>query len=221
MLANARRPRGREIMTQDNEQFRVPAGDPLPPPIALPFATNVAPPSGATDEGAVVVQYQLTSDDVIPALRRELLRNNRMRLTFVCGVVLIVCGAALVLDPGTRSFGGFCLYVALFYVVLIGTALGLGPRRAWRRNPVLRGPQYMAFFADGIYARSTVSEARSRWSLYGGLIETNRCYMLRLATRRAYVFVPKRAFASAHDEAVFQQLAAQHIRGYVPSLTYG
>jgi hypothetical protein len=159
----------------------------------------------------VVVEFQLTEDDVVPALRRQLVRTRRLQLLLGIGVLLVLTGA-LSADVIDGSLGAFFGLVGVFYVGLITTIVIVGPRRAWRRNPVLRGPQLIAFFPDGIYARSMVAESRQQWRVYAAMIETDRCYMLRLTNRKAYAFVPKRAFKSSTDQAAFLNLVGLHMR---------
>ncbi len=159
----------------------------------------------------MVVEFQLTEDEVVPGLRRQLMRRGRLRLLFALGVLLILVGALLAL-ANDASVGGFFGFLGVFYVALICSTVILGPRRSWRRNPMLRGPQYMAFSPDGVYARSIAAESRLQWRVYAEMIETPRTYMLRLATRKAYVAVPKRAFRSATDEAAFRNMVALHMR---------
>jgi hypothetical protein len=160
---------------------------------------------------AVVVEFQLTEDEVVPGLRSQLLRNRRLRLLFAIGVLLTFLGvvSAVVIDT---FFGVVFGLIGVFYVALTATVVVVGPRRAWRRNPVLRGQQFIAFSPDGIYARSTVAESRLQWRVYAGMIETERCYMMRLANRKAYVFVPKRAFRSSGDETAFRNMARLHLK---------
>jgi hypothetical protein len=160
---------------------------------------------------AVVVEFQLTEDEVVTGLRSQVLRNGRLRLLFVVGVLLTLLG---VLSTVTIDvlFGVVFGLVGVLYVALTSTLVVVGPRRAWRRNPVLRGPQLIAYSPDGIYARSTVAESRSQWRVYAQMIETDRCYMMRLANRKAYVFVPKRAFRSSTDETAFLNLVGMHMR---------
>jgi hypothetical protein len=157
------------------------------------------------------VEFQLTEDDVVPGLRRQLIRNGRIRLFFLVGVLLVLIGGLSIVAIN-GAFGAVFAFIGLFYVALITSLVIVGPRRAWRRNPVLRGPQYIAFSPDGIYARSILAESRAQWPIYAGMIETERCYMLRLATRKAYLFVPKRAFKSWTDETVFRHLVGLRMR---------
>jgi hypothetical protein len=168
-------------------------------------------PNTLAGAAAVVVEFQLTEDEVVPGLRSQLLRNKRIRLLSVVGVVLALLGvvSAFAIDIFIGVVFGL---VGVLYVALAATAVVVGPRRSWRRNPVLRGPQFIAFSPDGIYARSTVAESRYQWRVYAEMIETDRCYMMRLTTRKAYVFVPKRAFRSPSDEAVFRHLVGLHMR---------
>ena len=159
----------------------------------------------------MVVEFQLTEDEVVPGLRSQLLRNTRVRLLSVIGVVLALLGVVSVVAIDTFIGVVFGL-VGVFYVAGAATLVVVGPRRAWRRNPVLRGPQFIAFSPDGIYARSSVAESRMQWRVYAEMIETDRCYMMRLRTRKAFAFVPKRAFRSPSDEAVFRNLVGLHMQ---------
>ena len=198
-----------KVVTVDDQ---VP-GDPSPASGQPPSFTETwrPAPETAAAAAAVVVEFQLTEDDVVPGLRRQLLRGGRLRFLFALGVLLILVGALLAL-ANDASVGGLFGFIGVFYVALICATVVLGPRRAWRRNPMLRGPQYMAFSPDGVYARSIAAESRSQWLMYVQMIETHRTYLLRLATRKAYVSVPKRAFKSATDEAAFRNMVALHMR---------
>lgn len=194
----------------DDDQ--VPAGPSFASSVSPSLSADWGPaPNTLAGAAAVVVEFQLTENEVVPGLRRQLLRNRRLRLLFVIGVVLMLLGALSVVAVD-MFFGVVSGLVGLIYVVLPAMVVVVGPRRAWQRNPVLRAPQFIAFSPDGIYARSNVAESRLQWRVYAEMIETDRCYMLRLATRKAYAFVPKRAFKSPTDEAVFLNLVGMHMR---------
>jgi YcxB-like protein len=201
--------RQKGIMADDDD---VSGGGASPSSAPPTFDTGWSPMPGlGSPVSVVVVEYQLTEDEVVPGLRRQLLRTGRLRLVFIIGVLLVLLGAFSAVAFGP-SFGAFMGVLGILYIALVSGVVIRAPRRAWRRNPALRGPQLIAFGPEIIYARSMLAESRSQWGLYAAMIETDRCYMLQLATRKAYAFVPKRAFKSATDETAFRDMVALHLR---------
>jgi hypothetical protein len=197
-------------MTQEDQDPSAPRESWFPSGASPSFTTDWSPTSGAAP--TIVLQYQLTQEEVVTGLRRVLRRVRRFQILFALGAFLIVLGVLMMIGSVSPPFGAFCALLGFCYIAAVGLAIARGPRRAWRSNAALREPQLVAFSPEGVYARSTNAEARSRWNVYAAMIETERCYLLRLAARRVYVFIPKRAFASSTEEEAFRNLVGQHMR---------
>jgi hypothetical protein len=164
--------------------------------------------------GQVVVQYQLQSSEVSRALRWRALHNSRVYLSIGIGLLLLL-GGALLVHANDRADtnpapGQIMIGIGVFEIVLFVLIIVVNPTRAFRVNPALRNLQYFAFSDDGIHTRSAVSEARSQWQVYSQTYEHNDCYLLRLSVRAAYQIVPRRAFSTPADEALFRSLLERH-----------
>ena len=193
------------------------SGDWPPPP--APFSSDDEPaldPAVDSYSGPTVsVSYQLTQDEVVAALRWELVRNRRTKFFLACGVFVVLCAVLLVAtDPGNDS--GWGLLGAGGYLLALGAFMvARGPYRSWNRGPGIRGPQSFTLSDSGVEAHSAIAESKARWDLYTEAYETPNAYLLRLANRRSYYIFPKRVFRSPEDESTFRNLVTQHAEAHL------
>jgi hypothetical protein len=166
----------------------------------------------------VVIEFQLSAQEMAAALRSQLLRRPVIWVLPVWGVLLAVIGVIFLVSPGVgaKNIVGFALLgIGVYTVAVFAYVVWRAPLKAWHRNEGLRGPQMIAFSEEGYQARSTFSEGRSTWALMKASFENDRFYMLLLSTRRAYLVIPKRAFKSKQDEERFRHLIERHTESHL------
>lgn len=103
-------------------------------------------------------------------------------------------------------------------VLVIGAAelvywLGLVvvmPRYGARRMTAAASEQTMSFSDDGVTAANASGEGRFDWRHWTRWMQTGDLYVLTGA-RRAFTFVPRRAFASPDAESEFRELLTRHV----------
>jgi YcxB-like protein len=103
-------------------------------------------------------------------------------------------------------------------VIVIGAAelvywlglVALMPRLGARRITANASEQTMSFSDDGVSAANADGEGSFEWRHWSRWMQTGDLYVLK-AARRAFTFVPRRAFASAAAESQFRELLGRHI----------
>lgn len=110
------------------------------------------------------------------------------------GVTLAALVPAVVIPP------------ALLALYLVVTPLVIASRA--RSRAALFAPTVWDADARRLHVRAGKVEAEVDWRAFERLIETKRYFILALRDRRRmFLFAPRRAFASAADEAAFRDLA--------------
>ena len=84
------------------------------------------------------------------------------------------------------------------------------PRVGARRLTASASQQTMSFSADGVTAANADGEGNFDWRHWTRWMQTGDLYVLKGA-RRAFTFVPRRAFASSAAETEFRELLGRHI----------
>lgn len=190
---------------------------PPPPPSAAPVEDSERQPVTVGWEHStpsVSVTYQLTQDEVVRSLRWEALRNNNVRFLFACGAVVLIFGVLLVV-AGSAGAGAGLLAAGGYVEVLTVFIVQRGPHHSWCRGAAIRGPQSFTLSDRGVEAHTAISESRSRWDLYSTTYETDDCYLVKIANRRVYNIIPKRAFRSEDDQRIFRELVTRHTKAHL------
>jgi len=86
----------------------------------------------------------------------------------------------------------------------------LMPLYGARQMTTSASEQTMSFSDDGVTAANASGEGRFDWRHWTRWTQTGDLYVLRGA-RRAFTFVPRRAFASPGAESEFRELLTRHI----------
>jgi len=123
--------------------------------------------------------------------------------------------AMLALGLGLLALG---LGIGKTVVVVIGAAelvywlalVVIMPRFGARRMTATASEQMMSFSDDGVTAANASGEGRFDWRHWTRWMQTGDLYVLTGA-RRAFTFVPRRAFASPSAESEFRELLTRHI----------
>jgi hypothetical protein len=108
------------------------------------------------------------------------------------------------------------LFTAFIFLTLI-TIYVIVPAQVGRRaanEPRLIAEQVWAVGEDGILIETPYTEVRLDWYSFKRILDTKTHYIFIYARNpRAYQFLPKRAFASAEQEAEFRRMAARRVAG--------
>jgi hypothetical protein len=84
------------------------------------------------------------------------------------------------------------------------------PRVGARRLTATASEQTMSFSDDGVNAANADGEGSFEWRHWTRWMQTGDLYVLKGA-RRAFTFIPRRAFASPAAESEFRELLGRHI----------
>src|ERR1700722_1648448 len=146
----------------------------------------------------VTVNFRLEKREFGRAYRQLFYsRPTLMVLIPVSAAVSLAVGAATK-DVGWLTYG--VVECAMLILILVGS-----PALQWRRMPRLGDEQTQTFSDTGIDIRTRWAQTRFDWSAYSGVTEAGGMFLLKRDRSVANV-VPRRAFASEGDEAMFRQL---------------
>lgn len=164
----------------------------------------MAPSSGTSPaHGPAVARFALTAPEYAEGMRAIMRRQPTMWIGPVLGVATLAVGLALG-EPVPLVWG-------LVLLAIAGAAFYVAPVLRWKQGARLANQQEHTFSGTGISVRAGKEHGHLPWGFYSRVTETRNLYVL-LRNSRQGNFVPKRAFASADDEARFRVLVADHLR---------
>jgi YcxB-like protein len=99
----------------------------------------------------------------------------------------------------------------VYWLVLVAVMPLLGARRMTARA----SEQTLSFSDDGVSAANADGEGSFEWRHWTRWMQTGDLYVLKGA-RRAFTFIPRRAFASPAAESEFRELLGRHIGSRKP-----
>jgi|GEM_PF-2278033 len=175
----------------------------------------VLPGAGDPTGPMVTIQFTPEPGDYIQTMRGFLWRDARVWITMGLVGIMLAAGIANLVAAGELTLMGFSL--ALFPLVLagylwLGLPLALG--RRVRREPLLRSATTYHLRDTHLEMRDGTGESRVEWSVFHHVLELKAHYLLMLAlNRRSFIIVPRRAFVSAEQEALFREIVARHLPG--------
>jgi hypothetical protein len=171
--------------------------------------------AGSATAPVVEIQFTLASGDYVRAMRAFLLRDARVWIAMGMVVVIFAGGIANLVAVGELNLMGF--FLLLFPLVLTaylwwGWPASIG-RRA-QRDRRLRSPTTCQVKDEQFMTQNMLGESCLEWEAFHRIIETRSYYLFVFAlNRRTFVLVPRRAFASAEQEATFQEIVKRHLGG--------
>ncbi len=160
----------------------------------------------------ITIQFKYTEEEYVAATRLYLRRSPDFIIRLVvCLLYTFFCvGVFWVLDfklePEIILLFGF---VALLPFIIGFLHFFVLPRQRFRSDPKFRDEYFLQFSDDGIHFKTEQVDALLRWSLYNRVLEDERFYIMVYGKNMISV-TPKRAFASAAQEAAFRQLLGRH-----------
>jgi hypothetical protein len=109
------------------------------------------------------------------------------------------------------------LWAVMAFIVLASVAWMHGffidiPRARFRGDPKFRDEFSLTFTDSAIDFKTANMKSTIAWSFYTGVIENDSCYILIYGKNiHSLTVLPKRAFRSSEDEAVFRRMLRRHI----------
>ncbi len=165
---------------------------------------------------SINLKFTLTRDDCIKSIRLTTFRRRRFMQLFLVALAIVIG----VLPVFVEMNEGAILWNWLFIAVII-----LGMLFEYILHPILSTrrlektehiPVEMTLSADGsgIDSASKLGRARTAWSEFGGIQETEDYFFLthKGATQLVEI-VPRRAFESGEQAQAFKALAEEQIKG--------
>jgi hypothetical protein len=166
-------------------------------------------------ESNVELHFTLEPGDYVQAMRALLWRDVRVWITMGLVVLMLAGGIANLIAAGELNLMGFFLLLfplGLAAYLWWGWPLAVG-RRA-RQDRRLRSPTTCQLDDETFVTRNVLGESRMEWAAFQRFVETKSHYLLVFAPdRRAFVVVPRRAFASAEEEKAFQGIVKRQLPG--------
>jgi hypothetical protein len=181
------------------------------------------------------VEFALSGDDVLEAVglarrgrsfralsilfgRREVLAEVRlfcwafMLMAISLTSMVPIC---IALAMRTRALpwlvvGGLAL-ILLGFIIVVWARVGANTRQKFESDPYHGDPITAQVDDAGYHARSTHWQMDLDWSVVGELRETPSL-LLMVEHRGAASMIPKRAFASVHEQEAFAQFIRDRIR---------
>lgn len=163
----------------------------------------------------ISLQFKYTEAEAVAAMRLYMKRSADFKIRVaVCLLYSFACvflAAWLGLDFDSEVILLFAFVACLPF--LIGFLhLFVIPRQRFRRGSKSHGESLLQFSDDGIHLKTSQVDALLQWSLYDKVLEDERLYLLVDEKSMIYL-IPKRAFASASQEAAFRALLGRHLSG--------
>lgn len=150
-----------------------------------------------------VARFRIAPEEYSEGMRKLMTGQWSFWVGPLTGGMLIVAG----MTEGS-------LFPMLLGALVLGIAtasLRLIPVVRFRQSPQFLSEQTHSFAEDGIVIYADGKSARLPWDFYTIGKETRNVYLLMRTPKQAN-FVPKRAFTSPDDEALFRELTAARLR---------
>lgn len=163
----------------------------------------------------VSLQFKYTEAEYVAATRLYLRNSTDLKIRIaVCSLYAVVWASLIVwLGPDFDSdvillfaFVG-CLPFVIGFLHLF-----VIPRQRFRKGSKSRSESLLQFSDDGIHLKTSQVDSLLQWSLYDKVLEDERLYLL-VDEKSLLYLIPKRAFASADQEAAFRALLGRHLPG--------
>jgi hypothetical protein len=156
----------------------------------------------------VCVSFRLSRPEFEAAMHRMFWVLWQCSITVYAGALVLVVALGITLI-GDQADALPLFVLALLWFAAAAWVYWVSPRRQYAARPRVGAEQTHCFSDSGCRAHFVDAETRLQWSLYGEIRETPGAYLLRLEKRGVNI-IPKRAFKSSGDEAMFRDLAQRH-----------
>lgn len=171
--------------------------------------------TGKSTGPVVEISFAPEPGDYVQAVRAFLGRDARVWVTMGLVGIMLAGGIAHLVTSGQPTLMSF--FLLLFPLVLaaylwLGWPLSVG--RRVRRDRRLRSLTTCQVGDEYLVTRNVLGESCLEWAAFHRLVET-RAHLLLVfdINRRTFIIVPRRAFASAEQEAAFRDIVTRHLPG--------
>lgn len=158
----------------------------------------------------VNLHFKYTEEEWVAASRLYALRQPALLMRFGICFVLIALGLFFfaLINEAILPFMLISLCaVAAAFLWSIFFAL---PRQRFRSDPRFRDEFFLEFADDAIIFKTPHIESRFDWSLYTGVLENDRLYVL-IYGKGMISAIPKRAFNSEAQETSFRDMLRRRL----------
>jgi hypothetical protein len=154
----------------------------------------------------ISLRFRYTEEEYIAATRFYLSRSTDFLLRLAFSTIFLAAGIFFVLLANLESEIFFLLtFVGVVSFLMWSLFFYIAPRQRFRSDPKFQDEYFLQFSDDGIQFKTAQIDALVQWSLYTKVLENDRFYLLVYGKNMISV-IPKRAFASAQQEAAFDAL---------------
>jgi hypothetical protein len=154
----------------------------------------------------ISLRFKYTEEEYIAATRFYLTGSTGFLIRLVLSSIFVMAGIFLVSFLHLDSVISFLLtFVGVVLLLIWALLFFVVPRQRFRRDPKFRDEYTLQFSDDGIQFKTAQIDALVQWNLYSKVIKNERFYLMVYGQDMISV-IPRRAFASAQQEAAFDEL---------------
>jgi YcxB-like protein len=164
-----------------------------------------------TPTASVSVRFALKEAEVAAAYQTVALKRPWLWLIFLIGMFYALLAVQDLVSGDRSGNAAWHLGGGVVLVGMIAITVFVYPRWQFRRSARARGEQSHRFSDDGFEVSLSDSRSEAKWTFYQKVIATRDLYLLMHNNRLCNV-IPRRAFASAADEALFVDILKRHVR---------
>lgn len=122
---------------------------------------------------------------------------------FGSGILLVVIG---------KPAGWLLCVAGAVYLGYGMVAVRTIPKRLWLNTPGIQDRRRLVFNHEGVTTQTKSTNHSETWERYKCVSERDGWYLFGRTRLIAADFIPRRAFASPRDEAIFRAIARLHAR---------
>ena len=156
----------------------------------------------------VTVEYQWDRSEYLRVIRKAALPWI-YRYQYLLGVFIICVGVILDIE-GTGGTSLFIYVIGVAYAVYMFSIMRFATAKSWTKAVGIRGPITVEVTDDDVSTKSDAGDTRLNWAVFPKAKEWSEYYFLMRNRFFVTTIIPKRAFESPADEAIFRNLLRAH-----------
>ena len=158
----------------------------------------------------VNLHFKYTQEEWVAASRLYVLRQPKMLLRLGVGFLLFSFAISLLAALNDAILPFIFLSIITVLIAFAWSIFFALPRQRFRNDPRFRDEFFLEFAEDGIRFKTPHLESKYDWSLYTGVIENERFYVL-IYGKDMITAIPKRAFNAPAQETLFRDMLRRKI----------
>jgi hypothetical protein len=165
---------------------------------------------------SINLKFTLTRDDCIKSIRLTTFRRRRFMQLFLVALAIVIGILPVFIEMNEGAILWNWLFIAVIILSMLFEYILHPILSTQRLEKTERIPVEMTLFADGsgIDSASKLGRARTAWSEFGGIQETDDYYFLvHTGASQLIEIIPRRAFESEEQERAFREMAEKQIKG--------